>query len=65
MPGMRIQMVGQHYIMQLPKGTSFPDYVANFRHLAIVQLLAVSGTANVNAQSKSTGYTPISMALLY
>jgi ankyrin repeat protein len=33
------------------------------RHVEIVQLLLASARANINAQSRSTGYTPLSILL--
>lgn len=35
--------------------------ILNLSHLDIVRLLVTAGKANVNAQSRSTGYTPLSM----
>ncbi len=35
--------------------------ILNLSHLDIVWLLVTAGKANVNAQSRSTGYTPLSM----
>jgi hypothetical protein len=64
MPRTRTQMVGLLYIMLLRKGMFLSHksfrLTCALRHLEIARLLVEVGNANVNSQSRSTGYTPLS-----